>query len=91
MAQGKWSAYQISHEISRNGKMDSIANFEMNFAKLLPTPRTRCEGEYEGFEDFEGEAPRPRTPLVSKSQPRTGHTREPDPKHLEQKHERNHT
>ena len=30
----KCPSYQVSHEISRNGKMDSIATFEKNFAKF---------------------------------------------------------
>ena len=39
-AEGKWPAYQLSHEISRKGKMDSIATFEKNFAKDGLTPNT---------------------------------------------------
>ena len=37
-AEKKRPAYQISSEISRNGKMDSIATFEKNFAKVLAAP-----------------------------------------------------
>ena len=40
-AEGKWPAYQLSHEISRKGKMDSIATFEKNFAKDGLTPSLR--------------------------------------------------
>ena len=35
----KWPAYQLSHELSRKGEMDSIATFEKNFALFWLTPR----------------------------------------------------
>ena len=37
-AEGKWPAYQLSHEISRKGKMDSIATFKTNFANFGSKP-----------------------------------------------------
>ena len=40
-AEGKWPAYQLSHEISRKGKMDSIATFETNFANFGSRPSSK--------------------------------------------------
>ena len=48
-------------EISRNGKMHSIANFETNFAKLLPSPSLGCISIC-GSRRIVGAIERPRSP-----------------------------